>query len=253
MLKTSLRAAMAVMAMGATASCTFRVAGSRAGSGGSGGAAGAGGASAAPGGGGGSVSTVDAGPPPPRTNDPGAADAACATTSAMATLVREPVDIIVVIDNSQSMTNEIQAVEQNIAVNFAAILTASSVDYRVIMVSRHGSAQNQQSICITTPLSGAASCTPPPPAPVNAARFFHYSIEIGSHNSFGQLLAGYRRADEFNLAPQGWSGNPRVPERHAATAWTRSGCAARGSRFPPRRPIRAAARWGSCSRQSRSY
>jgi hypothetical protein len=123
----------------------------------------------------------------------------------MATLVREPVDIIVVIDNSQSMTNEIQAVEQNIAVNFAAILTASSVDYRVIMVSRHGSAQNQQSICITTPLSGAASCTPPPAAPVNGARFFHYSIEIGSHNSFGQLLAGYRRADEFNLAPQGWS------------------------------------------------
>ncbi|MGQ0505643.1 MAG: hypothetical protein ACT4TC_10010, partial [Myxococcaceae bacterium] len=51
-----------------------------------------------------------------------------------------PVDIIFVIDNSGSMTSEIQEVERNINVNFAQIIQASGVDYRVILIAKHGSA-----------------------------------------------------------------------------------------------------------------
>lgn len=87
-------------------------------------------------------------PQPPNTDDINRVDVNCAATSATPTLVREPVDVIVVIDNSQSMTNEIQAVERNIGVSFAQILEASAVDYRVILLARHGSAVSQQSICI---------------------------------------------------------------------------------------------------------
>jgi hypothetical protein len=167
------------------------------GAGGRGGSGGTGGSAGPP-----SFDDRDAGIP---QVDGAGADASCAAANAMASLVREPVDIIVVVDNSGSMTNEIQAVEQNIGLNFAGILATSGIDYRVILIARHGSAQRGQSICISMPLSGAASCATPPPTPVNGPRFFHYSVEIGSHDSFSQVLTTYARPDEFNLAPQGWS------------------------------------------------
>src|SRR5450432_2437007 len=62
---------------------------------------------------------------------------ACVITSATATLIKEPVDIILVLDNSGSMADELQAVEDNINQNFATILQQSGVDYRVILISRH--------------------------------------------------------------------------------------------------------------------
>ena len=47
---------------------------------------------------------------------------ACAQAESQATLVKEPIDIIVVLDNSGSMDEELDAVERNINVNFAEIL-----------------------------------------------------------------------------------------------------------------------------------
>jgi len=57
------------------------------------------------------------------TGDAGTAGggANCATTSAGAMLVKQPVDIILVLDNSGSMADEL----------------AAAVDYRVILISRH--------------------------------------------------------------------------------------------------------------------
>jgi hypothetical protein len=132
-------------------------------------------------------------------------DAACASVSAAANLSKKPVDIIFVIDNSGSMTQEIVAVQNNINKNFADIIAKSGLDYRVIMLSFHGSATADQSICITMPLSGNTTCAPPPNKPTNGARFFHYSVEIASTNSFAQILATYNKADQFNLAPTGWA------------------------------------------------
>jgi cysteine-rich repeat protein len=126
----------------------------------------------------------------------------CATQSAQATLKKKPVDVIFVIDNSGSMTVEIKAVESNINGSFASIMGNSGLDYRVIMISRHGNS-NSQRICIKSPLSGT-TCSPIPTQPVNTANFFHYSVSISSTNSLSQILATYPKKDEFNLAPNGW-------------------------------------------------
>ena len=123
----------------------------------------------------------------------------CATAQAEATLTKEPVDIILVLDNSGSMAQELQAVEDNINQNFASILAASDVDYRVILISRHrkdvraDAGESSTSICVSSPLSGLA--TGPGPVPVNAERFFHYNEKIESHDSLENILLFYNRAD----------------------------------------------------------
>ena len=142
-------------------------------------------------------------------------DSACATQSATATLVKRPVDIIVLIDNSGSMTEEIVGVQKNINQNFATILDGSGLDYRVILVSRHGKATVGQSICVEAPLSGipvdGCKATPTPPAvfpakPVNnPPKFFHYSTEVASTDSWCKILSTFSTPDEFMLAPNGWS------------------------------------------------
>src|SRR5262245_17996397 len=63
---------------------------------------------------------------------------ACAAVTAMATLQKKPVDIIVVIDDSGSMSDELDGVEKNITVNFSNILATSGLDYRGIMFSEWG-------------------------------------------------------------------------------------------------------------------
>jgi hypothetical protein len=142
-------------------------------------------------------------------------DSACATQMSTATLVKKPVDIIVLIDNSGSMTEEIVGVQKNINTNFATILDASGLDYRVILVSRHGKATAGQSICIEAPLSGIPldGCNPKPVAPAvfpakpvnNPGKFYHYSTEIASNDSWCKIFSTYNTPDEFNLAPNGWS------------------------------------------------
>jgi hypothetical protein len=131
---------------------------------------------------------------------------ACLTVSTEVEIVRESVDIIIAIDNSGSMDDEVSSVEQNINVNFAAILEQSGVDYRVILVSEHRESDGQDTaVCISAPLSALASC--PSDAPGPSERFFHYSTEIGSGNSLEVLLESFNgeREDEFGLAPSGWS------------------------------------------------
>ncbi len=138
--------------------------------------------------------------------DPTVMDRACADTSAEATLVSVPVDIIVVIDSSGSMSGEIAAVERNIDVNLASVLMSAGIDYRVILIAeyRDRGGDPGDGICIGMPLSGIADCTSPPPAPINGARFFHYDRVIGSTNSFVRILETYDAADPHGLAPNGW-------------------------------------------------
>ncbi|HVZ36974.1 MAG TPA: hypothetical protein VG963_31325, partial [Polyangiaceae bacterium] len=142
---------------------------------------------------------------------------ACATTEQAATLVKQPVDIIVILDNSGSMEDEAASVEANINVNFANVLTQSQVDYRVILISRHrvgprdASATASTSVCVQVPLSGLASCDDAP-QPVFSDRFFQYSTKIESNDSFDVALDTYAppfddssRADKYDQAPNGWS------------------------------------------------
>ncbi len=138
--------------------------------------------------------------------DPTVMDRACADTSAEATTVRVPVDVIIVIDSSGSMNGEIAAVERNIDSNLASILDTAGVDYRVIMIAEYRSRGGDpgDGICIGMPLSGIADCTSPPSSPINGPRFFHYDRRVGSTDSFARILETYDAADPHGLAPEGW-------------------------------------------------
>lgn len=134
-------------------------------------------------------------------------DAACASVKAQATLEKKPVDVVFIIDNSGSMTDEIVGVQNNINKNFADIMGKSGLDYRVIMVTSHGPASGRQSVCISKPLS-SVNCSPTVPnAPGNnPPRFYHYSVEVESYDSLTRALQTFNGAqkDQFNLAPMGW-------------------------------------------------
>jgi hypothetical protein len=120
----------------------------------------------------------------------------------------KPADIIFVIDNSGSMSDEIDAVEQNINVNFASIIQNSGVDYQVIMVTDHGT--NSYNVCIGPPLSGTTLCSES--APVNVpGQFYHYSVNVQSVDSMCKMVntlygpTGGGEADHYSLEPNGWS------------------------------------------------
>lgn len=157
-------------------------------------------------------------------------DDACVVDQTQAEVVEQPVDIILLLDNSGSMKEELLAVEQNINVNFASILIESGVDYRVILISRHRNdvrtppppnacdefeeTAPDTSICVTQPLSGLAACDTAE-QPVFSERFFQFNTKVESDDSFDIALDTYslpiasdheEDADEDELlAPAGWS------------------------------------------------
>jgi hypothetical protein len=161
--------------------------------------------------------------------DTGGQGGACDTVTGEATLRKRPMDVIVSIDNSASMAGEIIEVQSRINDNFAQILEASAIDYRVILVSRYGNVfddnydggaagDSAYSICIgnTTgnPLSSidcpvdAADTTPV--LVNNPGTFYQHSTDIGSHNMWCQLLDSYDTSDPISTHGRaGWT--PVVP------------------------------------------
>ncbi len=161
-----------------------------------------------------------------RTDVPGS----CGNVMGEATTVRRPMDIVFVIDNSSSMDDEIDEVEKSVYAEFSNIISASNIDYRVIMISRYGEnhgsivGESDHPICIPPPL-GATSCTDATHQPLqNASRFFHYSADVESQDALCLLLSSFQQPDEFDnsntkddgpgssvyrswttLAPDGWS------------------------------------------------
>ena len=130
----------------------------------------------------------------------------CVNIELEATSVIAPSDIIIAIDNSGSMSDEIAAVEANIDVNFAQILAASQVDYQVIMVTDHG--PNSLNVCIGPPLAGTTDCSGPPVEVPN--QFYHYDVNVQSHDSLCKILntlmgpQGGGEADQNGFHPGGW-------------------------------------------------
>ncbi|MEZ4224385.1 MAG: hypothetical protein R3B13_25775 [Polyangiaceae bacterium] len=125
-------------------------------------------------------------------------DSACAEQTAEATLVKKPVDIIFVIDNSCSMSNENSAVEANVNQNFASIIQASGVDYRVIMLTAYTSGYEVQ---VGPPLGLATGGNAPQ---LNPPRFYHYDRNVASHNSLCLILDTYEVNDTHGLSGGGW-------------------------------------------------
>src|SRR4051794_11678752 len=140
------------------------------------------------------------------------ADEACSSVAVHAMRgPARPVDVIFVIDNSGSMDEEIAAVRDNINRDFAAIIAASGVDYRVIMLSKYG--LDSLGVCIEPPLA-QADCHLGIDK-TNSAVFYHYDQEIGSNDALCQILSTFDHADARGRAPQGWQAWLR-PEAHKA-------------------------------------
>ena len=164
-------------------------------------------------------------------------DSSCGDQSFEAELTPLPVDIIIVIDNSGSMGEEILGVQNNINVNFAQIFDASGVDYRVILVARHGDL-DEENVCIEAPLSGIpqGGCANPPDQPVfNDGKFYHYSISVTSHDALCKLLNTYDGTsdDDFGLADGGWKQWLRPEATKSFIALTDDGvdCSYKGINF----------------------
>jgi hypothetical protein len=127
----------------------------------------------------------------------------CAGVSESANQVILPVDVIFVIDNSSSMTEEISEVQARINGDFAEIIGSSGLDYRVVMVSRYGDVdvavgQSDHPVCVGAPL-GASDCAVAETAPLvnNPPLFYHYSADVGSREPWCDLVDGFAAADEL--------------------------------------------------------
>jgi hypothetical protein len=132
----------------------------------------------------------------------------CVADPYEATITYKPVDIIFVIDNSGSMTEEINQFEQNVNKNFAQIIGASGLDYRVIMVTDFGP-YNQQQVCIEQPLGGTpvggCKTVGSNSQPVNNPPiFYHYDINVQSWDSVCRMFESYNKPDKWGTAPNGW-------------------------------------------------
>ncbi len=141
-------------------------------------------------------------------------DASCAAISVGATLDRAPVDLIWVVDNSSSMGPSVEELERGIN-NFASYITASGLDYRVIMLSM----RRRRGVANPDPDTGAVTrngdrrfpvCVPQPLAGPNCAdgeRFFQIDVDVLSSQPVEQVLGtlaqttGYRAGNAAGGAP----------------------------------------------------
>ncbi len=124
----------------------------------------------------------------------------------------KPVDVIFVVDNSGSMSEEIEMINKNINEHFAQTLSNYNIDYRVIMLSNHG--VGTLKTCIeeplsTIPLSTCKNLQPDDPPGNKSGQFYHYSYDVASADSLCLILntltnIGGLYGDHFKLAPDGW-------------------------------------------------
>jgi len=96
--------------------------------------------------------------------DPTTSDQACGNKQVTAELEKKPIDIIMQVDTTGTMDDEIQAVEGNIKQDFANIIQNSNVDWRLILLA------NKDAVCIDT-LSNNGNCGDG--ASTNTNRFKH--------------------------------------------------------------------------------
>lgn len=144
-------------------------------------------------------------PPPPRDVSL-ELDAACTAVSVEAPVVRLPVDIIWIVDNSVSMAPAVREVTAGLN-RFAALIGGRGLDYRVVMLSLRSPTPNitvaggqRYAVCIPPPLAGDSRCG-------NGPRFLHSAVDVRSTQPLEQLLgtlgqtAGYRDGQERGGEP----------------------------------------------------
>ncbi len=128
-------------------------------------------------------------------------DAACAAVSSVATVERQPVDIIWAVDNSVSMEPAIRQVTMGLN-NFAARIGMRGLDYRVVMVSYRSRTNpvtiaggQRYGVCIPQPLAGDSNCG-------NGPRFFQSSVDIRSTQPLEQLLGTLAQTEGYRVGQE---------------------------------------------------
>lgn len=149
----------------------------------------------------GSITKVPAGSSTPAGRTPVASDDSCAAISERAQNERKPADIIIAVDNSGSMDEEIVFVREQLNA-FSQQIIAAGVDARIILISAPIQApgatmpanwfddddDQDNGICIAAPL-GSGSC----PDDTNLPRYFHVPEEVGSHDALDMFISTYPR------------------------------------------------------------
>ena len=105
----------------------------------------------------------------------------CAAVSQAADAIKQPADIVFVVDNSGSMDFEAEQIQ--IKMNgFSQQIIDSGVDARVVLISSYPNDGN--GICIDAPL-GSGGC---PGVDNNPPTFTHVDSEVDSHNAWQRVL-----------------------------------------------------------------
>ncbi len=112
----------------------------------------------------------------------------CAAVSQTADNEFKPVDIIMAIDNSGSMTFEAQEVQNNMN-TFATAILSQGIDVRVVVISQAGPPNvftGSNGVCVPTPL-GSGQC----PNDSKAPQYFRVDDEVASNNALQKMLDDY--------------------------------------------------------------
>ncbi len=120
-------------------------------------------------------------------------DTTCATSEVLA--AKPPVDVIVVVDQSGSMNDDIVRVKANIN-KLSDYLKATGLDYRVVMIARVGTstAATSTDICVPPPLGGPLTdcgATTKPLRNSNPPIYRTSNQTIGSVDALSKLLSTY--------------------------------------------------------------
>lgn len=105
----------------------------------------------------------------------------CAAVTQDADAIKQPADIIFVVDNSGSMNFEAEQIQVKMN-GFSQQIIDSGVDARVVLISSYPDDGN--GICIDAPL-GSGGC---PDLDNNAPTFTHVDMEVDSHNAWQRVL-----------------------------------------------------------------
>jgi hypothetical protein len=147
---------------------------------------------------------TDAGPPDAGEPDAGEPDA-CVPVELTPERPLRPVDVVLVVDNSASMADELAGLEATLN-DFAGIFGDAAVDMQLIAITDHGSAVFD--LCVPPPLSGTDDCSGPP---VDVpGQFRHYDLQVSSGNAACLVLDtlfgsdGGGAADENGNHAGGW-------------------------------------------------
>lgn len=136
-------------------------------------------------------------PPPPENGTDGgpslgpAADAGptkCATAQAAA--IKPPIDIIVIVDQSGSMSEEISSLKGSLN-NLSTMLDKTNIDYHVVMIGTVGTGTFD--VCIPPPLGGASCAS-------NGTKFRTVNTNVQSNDALTIILSTLDQA----TGPKSW-------------------------------------------------